>query len=677
VLVDEFQDTDPVQAEVLLLLTAGDVEERSWQRSRPRPGAFFAVGDPKQSIYRFRRADIVTYEHVKAIIAAHGRVVQLSANFRAAPPVARWINDALGDAFPAQSTPESPVYVPLWPARQVGCTGELTGVAVLRIPPEHARGRESVIAHEADRIARTIRRALDERASVSRSPQELAMGRGPAVAPDDFLIIARRRRQLGSYARALQSYGIPCRVSGGSVLNEVESLGLLHVALAALLQPDNPVALVAALRSELLGISDAAFYAFSKAGGVFSILVPPSAGPPEVVESIELLRRCSELVLRLPPLVAVEQVAADLGLFALAAAHPGGELEAGSFAKAFEVLRRTARTSWSVEQLWQHLGEIVARRELHDGTSARAEGGPAVRVMNLHRAKGLEAPVVFLAFPPDRAPPPVQLWVDRTEERVRGHLAVYEREQGGHWRLLAHPPRWAELAAREERFRAAEELRLRYVAATRASSLLVISAPAGAGQRSGWCLPLADLPEFPDPGPQQAPQRHAPQLPAGAAAAAAAAIRERRASLVSPSYGETDVTSPAMGPPQVDDDDGVVPVAVQRAARSAALEATPLWPRARAVEKRLVGVPWQLLAEEGGPLLLRGELDLAFREPSGWVLVQLAGDAAKPLDDPAALLDEQAPRLRRCAEAWAQATGEPVVEAHLCLAGTDRCVRVR
>ena len=64
IFVDEFQDTDPLQAEILLLLAADDDEETDWRRARPRPGTLFLVGDPKQSIYRFRRADVGIYREV-------------------------------------------------------------------------------------------------------------------------------------------------------------------------------------------------------------------------------------------------------------------------------------------------------------------------------------------------------------------------------------------------------------------------------------------------------------------------------------------------------------------------------------------------------------------------------------------------------------------------------------
>ena len=95
--VDEFQDTDPIQAEVIVLLAATPGSESDWMRVSPRPGALFIVGDPKQSIYRFRRADIDTYERVRRRIeATGGRVVELTTSFRAVPTLCEWANNVFG-----------------------------------------------------------------------------------------------------------------------------------------------------------------------------------------------------------------------------------------------------------------------------------------------------------------------------------------------------------------------------------------------------------------------------------------------------------------------------------------------------------------------------------------------------------------------------------------------------
>ncbi len=291
ILVDEFQDTDPIQAEVMLLLTAADPDEPDWHRCVPRPGSLFVVGDPKQSIYRFRRADIVTYNEVKEIITGGvngnadeegGLLVRLSANFRSTSTMINWVNQVFqsetADAgevpgpalrFPAQETEVSPAYVKLLPGRTDGNAGELAGLRVLYVGDEFSR-IDDAVAWEADLISRTIRHALDQGVTITRTAQELERGVPEAASPADFMIITRNRKYLSLYARTLQVYGIPHRVTGGAALNEVEELKLLHACLRAVTRPDDPVALVAVLRSELFGVSDAALFAFKQAGGRFS-----------------------------------------------------------------------------------------------------------------------------------------------------------------------------------------------------------------------------------------------------------------------------------------------------------------------------------------------------------------------------------------------------------------------
>ena len=95
IFVDEFQDTDPVQAEILLLLAAADERESDWQRARPAPGKLFIVGDPKQAIYRFRGTDVGTYWLVCRLIAgAGGRVLQLTTSYRSVPAIQKFVNAA-------------------------------------------------------------------------------------------------------------------------------------------------------------------------------------------------------------------------------------------------------------------------------------------------------------------------------------------------------------------------------------------------------------------------------------------------------------------------------------------------------------------------------------------------------------------------------------------------------
>ena len=114
--VDEFQDTDPIQAEVIVLLASehdsveagrshGHAEQVDWTNAALRPGSLFIVGDPKQSIYRFRRADIEIYNQVRQLIESNGgQTLELVTSFRATPELCQWANDVFEYVFPEEPT---------------------------------------------------------------------------------------------------------------------------------------------------------------------------------------------------------------------------------------------------------------------------------------------------------------------------------------------------------------------------------------------------------------------------------------------------------------------------------------------------------------------------------------------------------------------------------------------
>jgi ATP-dependent helicase/nuclease subunit A len=151
ILVDEFQDTDPVQAQVVLYLTGEDLQEKVWQKIRVKPGSLFIVGDPKQSIYRFRRADIDTYNEVKRVIEnSGGLVIPLTTNFRSVRGLCDWVNPIFKEKLPAQGTSYQAPFEPLVPFQQAKEGG------VRRISIDKVKwNREAEIAGlDAERIVR-------------------------------------------------------------------------------------------------------------------------------------------------------------------------------------------------------------------------------------------------------------------------------------------------------------------------------------------------------------------------------------------------------------------------------------------------------------------------------------------------------------------------------------------
>ncbi|MFM8379089.1 MAG: UvrD-helicase domain-containing protein, partial [Planctomycetia bacterium] len=552
ILVDEFQDTDPVQAEMLLLLTANDPAETNWRRCVPVAGALFVVGDPKQSLYRFRRADIVTYAAVREIIAASGDILALTTNFRSRGDLVTWANGVFAAEFPAQATPESPSFTPSTSGRREappsgGERGWLSGIRTLRFVRSGHPGNPWA-EREAREIASFIKSAIDARMAVPRSLDEAARGVSTACRPGDFLIVARERKHLGIYAAALHAAGLPVDVTGTLGEDQAEPLRHLRTCLAALADPDDPVAMLALLRGAVFGFSDADLFAYKQAGGRFggSIDVPAGLDPP-LAERFSAAKtafaRWRAWLRQLPIAATVERIIDDAGLALLALeadgeAGPRGRAVAGLLVKYMERLRAERLDVVSLHDGLDLLDDLLdgSTREEFDPLTIDVPSTDRVRIMNLHKAKGLEAPVVFLADYQKRkageaAAAGPFLHVDRSGDRTTGWLAV-THAVGFSRRIVAAPSGWEDLRLRERAFEEAEQIRLDYVAATRAGASLVVSLfekaekaakgePETFAADCAWerfAAHLADVPDLPTISVAArggVPARPRPVLPAG------------------------------------------------------------------------------------------------------------------------------------------------------------------
>lgn len=714
-LVDEFQDTDPIQAEVMLLLTADDPQEADWQLCRPVAGALFVVGDPKQSIYRFRRADIVTYCKVRSIVeSVGGAVIPLSANFRSVKPIVDWVNGCFSQVFPASATDYHPADRPLDAGRSDG-KGEKSAVERL-VSPANLTRNDQVAEFESDLIARTIRRALDEKWPVPRTNGEREHGLPDHAVAGDFLIVARYKPRLTQYARKLQQYGVPHTVTGGHVLNEVPELELLHTCLNAVARNDDPIALVAVLRSELFGVADTVLYDYRKLGGHFSYHAEMPVGlAPDVAnvlrDAFARLQTYARWFRKLPAAAAIERVAADLGLIARACAAEEGDAHAGSLLKAIELLR-SVPGQLSGDYVGA-LTRLVEHAEQHDGVTVRPTVDAPVRLMNLHQCKGLEAPFVFLVDPAGEVQHDVGVHIDRSGERPCGYLAIHgpRRSDYGPSPLLAHPPGWNQWAEREQQFLDAESNRLLYVAATRAGVKLVVSQRDGTRNKSNpWKLFEGQLQagkSCADPGTVTTRGAAAIVLDPAIWASEVAAVEQRWGDVIRPTYAVEAIKASAIQPgakPHGAAEDGAEwgellhtlleaamkqPAADIRGLALSTLEslglpaalhdeavdtvarvvASPLWQRARNAERSLAEVPiaFPVAAHEsdcGLPKVLRGVIDLVFKEEAGWVIVDYKSERVNASEVPS-LVQYYTPQVEAYAIAWKRVLGEPVAERGL------------
>ena len=728
-LVDEFQDTDPVQAEVMMFLTADDRCQQNWRQCQPVPGSLFVVGDPKQSIYRFRRADILTYNQVKTIISSSGGiVVSLTANFRTRQDLVQWGNDIFDAAFPEEANQYCPASSAMLVAREEGVEGDLTGIQVLEISEEDCLDRHPVEV-DADRIARTIRHLLDTEATVPRTARELERGISPQVNPGDFMIVTWGKKNLAHYGRMLQELGIPFQVSGGRALSQVPELELLNRSLRATVEPDNPVALVAALRSRLFGISDEELFALRQAGGHFSY---QSAVPEKLADetrnrfqaAFSRLQSHHQWLRRLPPVAAMERIAWDLGLTISALTEVGGNVQAGSIAKVMEILREQQAQFPSVAELIEYLAELIESEAEFDGLPARAHREPLVRLMNLHKVKGLEAPVVFLADPTGKWSPSASIHIDRSSDEATGYVAFYGGSAGSfHRPLLARPLDWDRCQNEEQEFLDFERKRLLYVAATRAGTRLIVSQKEKRNNTNYWKFfedYLQDCPRLPDPGEQSPPeivetdlateiveqaeeqiarswqQTRQATYATGAAKEMTVQSEEHQGSEANDGQGaswgsvihlllETLMQQPGSGLENLAytalEEEGLDVARVDEAiAVVNRVVDSEIWQRALESDQRLVEVPFEhcLPADEseaGVPTIVRGVIDLMFQEADGWVVVDYKTDQVTP-DTLSRVVDQYRGQISGYAETWQFLTGQKVKEKGLYLTRLDQFVTV-
>ena len=458
-LVDEFQDTDPVQAEVCFLLAAEPGAERDWRRVTPRPGALFVVGDPKQSIYRFRRADIQVYDAVRARMeASGGAVLRLTRNFRSVTPIGALVDRHFGapEVFPAVASDVQAGFSPMVTSREAAGRD---GVWHYAVHPAENRKKSAIVDADAALVASHIAGRIE---------------RGES-APGDFLILTATRAPIEAYARALAERNVPVATAGAPLPQEHELHELL-VVLRAVADPENAVAVAAALEGLFFGLSPADLYDAREAGLRFAITHPPAASGASspAGRALAALHGWWTVSQRHAADVLVERILDETGLLAHAAGQALGDARAGALLHLVEVLRAASVAGASgITEAMERI-EILLDSEAADAP-LRPGRADAVRVMNLHKAKGLEGEVVILAAPQDDAEHEPAVHVRREASGSAGWMVVEAAGFRGHTRVVAQPAGWERWREAERTFARAERDRLRYVAATRAKRELLIA----------------------------------------------------------------------------------------------------------------------------------------------------------------------------------------------------------
>ena len=498
ILIDEFQDTDPLQAEIVLLLAA-EHETNDWTNATPAPGRLLVVGDPQQAIYRFRRADIDTYTKVRSLFQraadanAEGTAeARLSVNFRSRPELIAWYNRTHAQVLRADET---------WPTAQAQHQilephREEAGPAVVVVPSakQDYANLDEAREEEADSVARIIRGMVDGRTDFA-----LLDGRPPSFR--DIAILVNNRTKLELYIDQLEAAGIPYHHDSGRGFFTRQEIRDLTSILTALDDPSDEVAVVASLKSPPWSASDQELFDYSRSGGdrgghvegrtrATTRIAPTGEGrdgpqrgqrarftlrPEDVPDGYDgplrdALAQLRELrsALRdrsLPDFVG--HVLRESRLLEAQFALPRGQLRAANLLMMVQRAGDFAEAGDdSLRPFVRWLSERSAT-DLPEAESATSEAADnVVRVLTMHQAKGLEFPIVILPKLASGSIDKSTFIVDREQNRIDFAIGP----QADRWETEG----FSRAAEREQAYRDAEQRRLLYVATTRAQDWLVV-----------------------------------------------------------------------------------------------------------------------------------------------------------------------------------------------------------
>ncbi|RWK68286.1 UvrD-helicase domain-containing protein [Mesorhizobium sp.] len=484
ILVDEFQDTDPVQAEILFLIASASGAAAPWQHRALIPGSLFIVGDPKQAIYRFRGADVAAYMEARNAVERQfpGNILRITTSFRSRGEILGHVNRYFSDPLGRQAPGYVPLESSLGPAEHgLPCVLKAT----IQI------GEKSRAAFVRDEEARTVAEIcarLIGNVRVRRPGGETSL-----IVPGDIALLAPVGTELWRYERALEENGLPLVSQAGRNLFRRQEAQDFVALVRALADPRDSLALGALLRGPLVGLTEQELLDAAQGlapeetdegpGARLTLRTPPEQiRHPLARETLTVLGDLRRRARRTTPFLLLSEAIDRLRVRATLAAR-GTDQAARALANLDLLMERARRYGVrGLKQLAQDIGADWAGSPLgpepYDEARLDAER-EAIDIITVHSAKGLEWPVVI----------PINMG---SELRRREPFIHRRHDDTLHWVLGdVVPPAIAEAISLDDRDSAEERERLLYVACTRAMDLLIL--PRFSVQRANSWAQLLDL----------------------------------------------------------------------------------------------------------------------------------------------------------------------------------------
>ncbi len=462
-LIDEFQDTNPMQAEIFFYLTAKEPLP-DWKKCVPRAGSLFIVGDPKQSIYRFRYADVTSFLRVKALFCDEvGEVLYLTRNFRSTYKLRNWFNSAFCALLPNNTDIQSrfePIPLEANPVKD----DTFCGVYSYNVAGSMVRSAASK-DKDPEIVAKIIRRIVENPAY-----KIFEDGKTRTVTYKDIMLITPRKTKLTSYMQAFSAHDIPFRVEGSVSFDECPALITVSKLFSLAANPTDSAALIGALTSARYRISLNEIHALKKQGFVFHLFaendenIKPSDALSDAMQSLKKLAGRARY---LSASALFMTIIDSLELFRHVST---ANLPYIYFAQELLRTAEAGGTFATLPQAATFLEGLIQNESDAERTISLTRNENRVHIANLHKVKGLEAPIVILADPATINKTP-SIRVTHTDAGPGCHIF----EVSSSLSTLFSYSGFAAEKADEQACLDAEKNRLLYVAATRARRVLLVA----------------------------------------------------------------------------------------------------------------------------------------------------------------------------------------------------------
>lgn len=471
--IDEFQDTDPMQAELILHLTDEGDTKRHWYDCKPQSGSLFVVGDPKQSIYRFRRADISIYNQVKEIISKNGEVVYLDINFRSSDEICGWVENAFKKkdndfGFGENATMVQAGFKGILSLWDTGESEDKTAKGIYQYNYPEKEDQDYVANIVEDIINNYF---IKEKVMKSKDYHNISR----KAKEGDIMILTKANEETGFYLRALKDRGISSVLAGEKNLGDNREVLNLFILIDALVDYRDTIKVVSALRNSFyLDLETIELFMEENRNLSQYIFFKNKIDKIEHFSIRRAFVNINEMVnlsRELSPIAFIEKIVENkVGIY-----HIHREYESLETRDAESALRQTmeilkSKNCGSIYEIREELRNLLSTKVNYELPINKDEAQNAVRIMNIHKAKGLESNIVILTGG------------DKKRTVSSSSHYIEKHKENGNIGFIAYGEKHSILGPEENQRKEKEKLykegeidRLLYVAATRAKSALIIA----------------------------------------------------------------------------------------------------------------------------------------------------------------------------------------------------------